>query len=88
MVLPDNTAVPQTNTVVPPTLTAVPPTNTALPPTATLEPTAIPIPEVPRILWDKTYRKTANDMGEDVLVTDDGGFYIVGTANLDMYGAG
>jgi hypothetical protein len=43
---------------------------------------------VPRILWDKTYRKTANDMGEDVLVADDGGYYIVGTANLDIYGTG
>ncbi len=53
-----------------------------------LEPTAIPTPEVPRILWDKTYRKTANDMGEDVLVADDGGYYIVGTANLDIYGTG
>ena len=82
------TVVPPTNTAMPPTLTAVPPTSTALPPTATLEPTAIPTPEVPRILWDKTYHKTANDMGEDVLVADDGGYYIIGTANLDIYGTG
>jgi len=89
-------AATETPTPVLATVTAVPTTFTVLPPTATpvlsrierLEPTAIPTPEVPRILWDKTYRKTANDMGEDVLVADDGGYYIVGTANLDIYGTG
>lgn len=94
---PTPTVVPPTNTAAPPTLTAVPPTSTVVPPTATpalsrvegLEPTAIPTPEIPRILWDKTYRKTSgDDMGEDVLVADDGGFYIVGTAGLDVSGAG
>lgn len=85
---PTLTTVPPTLTLVPPSLTAVPPTNTTIPPTVTLQPTTIPTPEVPRILWDKTYGNTANDMGEGVLVADDGGFYIVGTANLDMYGAG
>jgi len=73
---------------VPPTATSAPPTATFAPPTATLQPTATPAPEIPRILWDKTYGNTANDMGEDVLVADDGGFYIVGTAGLDMSGAG
>ncbi len=84
---PASTPTP-TNTAVPPTYTAVPPTNTTIPPTATTESTAFPTPELPSILWSRTYHKTVNDMGEDVLVADDGGFYIVGTANLDMVGAG
>ncbi|MGB5845524.1 MAG: PQQ-binding-like beta-propeller repeat protein [Anaerolineales bacterium] len=80
------TAAPSTQLA---TATLIPPTNTPVPPTATLPPTAIPTTEVPLILWDKTYHKTSkDDMGEDVLAADDGGFYIVGTAGLDMSGAG
>jgi hypothetical protein len=80
--------VPAIITAVLPTNTVVPPTNTIVSPTATSQPTTIPTPEIPRILWDKTYHKTSGDMGEAVLVADDGGFYIVGTASLDMSGAG
>lgn len=83
---PAPTPVPATPTDIQPTHTLVSPAHTALPPTATLEPTATP--EIPRILWNKTYRQTAADMGEDVLVAEDGGFYIVGTAGMDLYGAG
>ncbi|MCX6068088.1 MAG: hypothetical protein NT121_20455 [Chloroflexi bacterium] len=70
-----------------PTNTVVPPTNTIVSPTATSQPTTVPTPEIPRSLWDKTYHKISGDMGEDVLVADDGGFFIVGTAGLDMSGA-
>ncbi len=85
---PIKTPAPLTATPIPPTATVVPLTNTPLPSTATAEPTATPTPEIPRILWDQTYQKTAGDMGEDVLVADDGGFYIAGTAGLDMDGTG
>ena len=77
------------STPVPVTGTPVPPTNTPVLPTVTPQPTTIPTPEIPRILWNKTYQKTpGNTMGEDVLVAEDGGFYIVGTTDLDMVGTG
>ncbi len=90
---PAPTATATTASVPPTTLPILPtatpsPTATPIPLTATSQPTAIPTPEIPHILWDKTYHKTSGDMGEDVLVADDGGFYIVGTAGLDMTGAG
>lgn len=85
---PTSETIPATLTPVPATLTPVPPTNTPVPPTVTAEPTAIPTPEIPHILQDKTYHKTSGDMGEDVLIADDGGFYIVGTSDLDLTGAG
>jgi len=63
-------------------------TNTVVPPTAIPQPTTNPALEILCILWDKTYHKTAGDMGEDVLVAEDGGFYIVGTTDMDLYGTG
>ncbi len=85
---PTHTAIPSTPTAVLPTSTVVLPTSTALSPTATLQSAATPASEVPRILWDKTYGKTGAEMGEDVLVADDGGFYILGTTKADLYGTG
>ncbi|PKO14096.1 MAG: hypothetical protein CVU39_16090 [Chloroflexi bacterium HGW-Chloroflexi-10] len=82
------TPVPLINTAIPATATLVLPTITPIPPTATFVPTAIPTPEIPAIVWDKTYQKTPGDMGEDILAADDGGFYIVGTTDLDLSGAG
>lgn len=85
---PTQTPLPATNTPLPPTLTPVPPTKTSVPPTATLQPTTTPVPEISRVIWNQRYNKKQSDVGDDLVVAADGGFYIVGTVDLDMMGTG
>ncbi len=83
-----DTPVPLTDTPIAATATPVPPTPTPIPPTATPQPTSTPVPDHSRVIWDKSYDKKQNDLGEEVLLAEDGGFYIVGTTNLDFSGSG
>jgi CubicO group peptidase (beta-lactamase class C family) len=88
-----DTPVPPTAT---PTATAVPPTNTPIPPTAEPSPTVTPTtepsptaapvtePGVTSNTWIKTYGGDQDDVGWDVLLADDGGYFIVGTTNLEF----
>ncbi len=46
------------------------------------------VPESSRVIREKSYDKKQNDLGEDFLIANDGGFYIVGTTNLDFSGSG
>ena len=87
---PTVTLVPPTNTPVPPTATpantTVPPTSTPIPPTPEPPPTATPAaePGVTTDTWFKTYGGNQNDVGNDVLLADDGGFFIVGATDLEF----
>ena len=85
-----STSAPATNTPIPVTDVPVSPANTSIPPTIEPEPTVAPTasPANTKITWDKRYSNKNNDLGEDVLVADDGGFYVVGTTNLDFSRAG
>jgi len=65
-----------TTTPVPPTATPVPPTSTPIP--ATAEPGST------SGTWFKTYGGSRDDVGWDVLLADDGGYYILGTTNLEF----
>lgn len=47
-----------------------------------------PAPETSRVIWDKEYDKKQSDTGEDVALADDGGFFIIGTTELDLNGSG
>jgi hypothetical protein len=75
------TPVPPTEATVSPTATPVPPTEA---PTAEPSPTATPAPEPAATgdTWFKTYGGDRDDTCDDVLLADDGGFYLVGTTNL------
>jgi hypothetical protein len=72
-----------TETPVPPTATPVPPTAV---PTAETTATAVPTaePDSTGDTWFKTYGGDGDDVGWDVLLADDGGYFIVGTTNLEF----
>lgn len=69
-----------------PAATAVPPTSTPIPSTAEPSPAATPTtePVVASHTWKKIYGGNKDDVGWDVLMTDDGGYFIVGTTNLQF----
>ena len=71
-------------TPVPPTEAAVSPTNTPVPPTEEPSPTATPAsePAATSDTWFKTYGGNRDDVCDDVLLADDGGYFLVGTTNL------
>ena len=90
-VLPTATSVAHLPTTIPPTAapTELPPTQ--VPPTATSAPTiaVTPTPEPsPAAIdalggtWWETYRMSGNEVVHDLLMADDGGYYVVGTKNL------
>ena len=66
--------------------TPVPATNTAVPPVA--EPaspvTSLPEPETAGEAWFKTYGGRHDDVGWDLLVAEDGGYFFVGTTDLQF----
>ena len=92
-VSPTATAVPPSPTAVPPTATPTeapatppPPTATTAPepsPTATTQPTPTTTPpDTVSIAWQQTYRVSGSEVVNDVLMAEDGGYYLVGTKNL------
>ena len=72
-VLPPNTPLPPTAR---PDATSLPPAETPLPPTT--EPGVVGEP------WFKTFGGDLDDVCDDVLLADDGGFFLVGTTNLQF----
>lgn len=80
----------QANTPVPtsakPAATPVPSTETPFPATAEPAPTATPTaePDVTGHTWFKTYGANRDDVANDLLLADDGGFFIVGATNLEF----
>jgi hypothetical protein len=63
-----------TQPVLPSTDTPVPPVTAA--PTNT--------PEIPNIIWNRLYGGEQNDVAWDVQLTEDGGFYVLGTTGLEF----
>jgi len=89
-------AIPSQGTATPasaPTATRLPvnavPTAASI---ATTAPTAVPsftptpANEWPQILWNRVYGESRADVGEDLLLADDGGFYLIGTTHFDLTG--
>ena len=81
------TPVPPTDAATSPTPTPVPPTEEPSPtevPATARPPTATPAPEPTATsgTWFKTYGGSRDDVCDDVLLTDDGGYFLVGTTNL------
>ncbi len=72
------------------TTTPLPPANTpaseAPPPTDEPAPTAVPVlaPGVGGESWIRVYRADQDDVCDDVLLAEDGGYYLVGTTNLEF----
>ncbi len=91
-VVPTATTVPLSPTAIPPTAKPTeapaappPPTATATPepsPTATTPPTPTATPPAVSIAWQQTYRASGSEVVHDVLMAEDGGYYLVGTTNL------
>jgi CubicO group peptidase (beta-lactamase class C family) len=83
---PTATSIPPTATPIPPAITPMPPTHTPIPPTAEPSPTVTPTPKpgVTGDTWFKTYGGDQDNVGWDALLADDGGFFIVGTTNLEF----
>jgi WD40 repeat protein len=93
-VSPTSTAVPPSPTATPitakpteapATATPLPPTATMAPepsPTATAQPTPTATPPAVSVAWQQTYRVNGSEVVHDVLMAEDGGYYLVGTANL------
>ncbi len=75
-----------TPTSVPPTDAPILSTNTSLPPTEESAPMATPTlePALPNNTWRQTYDRGRNDVANTVLMAEDGGFFILGTTNLEF----
>jgi CubicO group peptidase (beta-lactamase class C family) len=83
--VPTGTPVLPAATPVPPTAAPTEaPTFTAVPATALPEPSPSPEPAVSGNSWRKTYGGTRNTVSGDLLLADDGGFFVVGTTNLQF----
>jgi WD40 repeat protein len=72
-------ALEPTHTPLPPTATPMPPTPTASPLTATP-----PSDEPPAISWLSTYGDASNNVGNVVVLADDGGYFIAGATGLQF----
>lgn len=84
-VVPTGTPVPPTAAPVLPTATATEaPTFTPVPATALPEPSPSPERGASSNTWWKTYGGNRNMVAGDLLMADDGGFFVVGTTNLQF----
>ena len=84
-VVPTGTPVPPTATPVPPTPKATgAPTFTPVPATALPEPSPSPEPAATGNTWWKTYGGNRNTVSGGLVMADDGGFFVVGTTNLQF----
>ncbi len=90
--LPTATPFPTDNLLPAPTATPVPPTpkatqaptSTPVPATALPEPGPSPEPGAGGNTWWKTYGGNRNTVSGSLLMADDGGFFVVGTTNLQF----
>lgn len=83
--MPTGTPVPLTATPVPPTATATEaPTFTPVPATAPPEPSPSPTSGTSGNSWWKSYGGNRNTVTGGLLMADDGGFFVVGTTNLQF----
>ena len=84
-VAPTRTPVPPTATPALPTATATEaPTFTPVPATALPEPSRSPEPGASSNGWWRTYGGNRNTVTGGLLMADDGGFFVVGTTNLQF----